>query len=89
MPDNYRFNVFINCPFDKKFSQLFDAILFAVYKCGFKPRCALELDNSADIRIEKIQKIINECRFGIHDISRTELDKTSKKPRTHVRGIIL
>jgi len=70
----YNRNVFINCPFDKEYTPLFDAILFTVYKCGFRPRCALEIDDGGQVRIEKINRIIEECRCGIHDISRTELD---------------
>jgi hypothetical protein len=77
----YDDNVFINCPFDKEYSGLFDAILFTIYTCGFRPRCALEIDDGGQVRIEKINKIIDECRFGIHDISRTEPDKNSNLPR--------
>lgn len=81
MLSEYDLNVFINCPFDKDYAPLFDAILFAVYKCGFRPRCSMEVDDAGDIRIEKINKIISECRFGIHDISRTELDVAHNLPR--------
>lgn len=81
MSSAYDLNVFINCPFDQDYAPLFDAILFAIYKCGFRPRCAMEVDDAGDIRIEKINKIISECRFGIHDISRTELDKDHHLPR--------
>jgi hypothetical protein len=80
-PSDYDLNVFINCSFDDKYAPLFDAILFSVYCCGFRPRCSLELDNAADIRIEKINKIIYECKFGIHDISCTELDPLNSLPR--------
>lgn len=81
MASEYDLNVFINCPFDGPYMPMFDAILFSVYKCGFRPRCALEADNAGDIRIEKINKIIQGCRVGIHDISRTELDTTHSLPR--------
>lgn len=81
MLSNYDLNVFINCPFDTDYAPLFDAILFAVYKCGFRPRCAMEVEDAGAIRIEKINKIISECRFGIHDISRTELDEVHNLPR--------
>lgn len=58
-----------------------DAILFVVLDCGFTPRCALEIDDGSQIRIEKIFNIISECRFGIHDISKTELEVTNNLPR--------
>ena len=77
----YDRNVFINCPFDGDFQPLRDAIVFAVMNCGFLPRCALERVDSGEVRIEKICRIISECRFGIHDISRTELSADSRLPR--------
>ncbi|MCG6146570.1 hypothetical protein [Leptospira bandrabouensis] len=81
MTSDFELNVFINCPFDKKYTPLFDALLFSIYLCGYRPRCALEIDNSAQVRIEKINNIIRECKISFHDISRTELDKDSKLPR--------
>lgn len=74
-------HVFINCPFDPHYKELFEAIVFAVFDCGFRPRCALEIDDGSQIRIEKIFNIISDCRFGIHDISKTELDETTYLPR--------
>ena len=78
---HYNDNVFINCPFDSAYKPLFDAIIFAVHDCGFIPRCALEEDDASEVRIDKIYNIIADCRYGIHDISRTELDKNSGFPR--------
>lgn len=66
-------NVFINCPFDADYQPLFHAIVFAVQIAGFKPRCALEASNAATFRLQKIRNIISDCRYGIHDISRTEV----------------
>lgn len=74
-------NVFINCPFDEEYLSLRNATIFAIFDCGFIPRCALEEDDSGVVRFEKIKKIISECKFGIHDISRTELDEDSGLPR--------
>lgn len=74
-------HVFINCPFDVHYKDLFEAIIFVVLDCGFTPRCALEIDDGSQIRIEKIFNIISECRFGIHDISKTELEATNNLPR--------
>ena len=76
-----RRNVFINCPFDGRYTPLFRAIVFVVYDCGFIPRCALELEDSSRVRIDKILNLISACRFGIHDISRTSLDATTHLPR--------
>ena len=78
---DYNDNVFINCPFDKDYKPLLDAMVFTVYDCGFIVRCALEEDDASQVRIDKIYNIISDCRYGIHDISRTELDKVSGLPR--------
>ena len=77
---NFR-DVFINCPFDKKYRPTFRAIVFTIVDCGFRPRCALEIDDSTGIRIEKILDLVSRCKFGIHDLSRTELSKSTKLPR--------
>jgi hypothetical protein len=77
----YASNVFINCPFDKTYTNVFHAIVFTVFDCNFRARCALEEVDGGDVRIEKILRIISQCKHGIHDISRTELCKTTKLPR--------
>lgn len=71
----------MNCPFDVAYRSLFDAIVFAIYACGYSARCALEANDGSQVRIDKIATIIAECRFGIHDISRTEPDPTTGLPR--------
>jgi hypothetical protein len=81
MPASYDNSVFINCPFDADYRPLLEAVVFAVYDCGFVPRCALEFDDSSQVRIQKITALIGECRLAIHDISRTELDDTFALPR--------
>jgi hypothetical protein len=74
-------DVFLNCPFDDEYREVFEAVVFAVFDCGFRPRCALEVDDSGEVRIDKLLRIIEQCRFGIHDLSRTELDPVSRLPR--------
>lgn len=81
IPSHYADSVFINCPFDTNYKPIFDAIVFTVMECGFIPRCALEEADSGQVRIEKINQIIASCRYGIHDISRTELDPKHRLPR--------
>lgn len=77
----YDDQVFINCPFDGEYRPIFEALVFAVHDCGFVARCALELEDGSQVRIDKIQQIIGACRLGIHDISRTELDPAWGLPR--------
>lgn len=70
----YSRSVFINCPFDINYRLFFNAVVFAVFDCGYVARCAQEIQDSSQTRIEKIFQMISECQFGIHDLSRTELD---------------
>jgi hypothetical protein len=74
-------DVFINCPFDDGFAPGFRALVFGVIACGYRVRCAREVDDAAETRIEKLYRIIEQSRYGIHDISRTELDPGSNLPR--------
>lgn len=71
----YRQSIFINCPFDFRYKPLLHAATFTVVWCGFVPRCALERDDSSEPRFEKILRIIEECQYAIHDLSRIELDR--------------
>jgi hypothetical protein len=77
----YTENVFINCPFDGDYEPLLQALVFTVQACGLVPRSALELDDSSEVRIGKIVRIIAESRYGIHDLCRTGLDAGSQLPR--------
>ncbi|HEV7590252.1 MAG TPA: hypothetical protein VGO40_19235 [Longimicrobium sp.] len=81
MAEHYARSVFINCPFDRRYKPLFHAIIFAVQDCGFSARSALEVEDAGEERIRKIKRIIRECRYGIHDISRVQLDTGSRLPR--------
>jgi hypothetical protein len=76
-----RDGVFLNVPFDRQYRRLFEALIFAVHDCGLIARCALESDDGTQIRLEKICQIIDECRLGIHDLSRTSLDRLNRLPR--------
>jgi len=68
-------------PFDAEYKPLFEAIVFAVSDCGHKPRCALEIDDASEVRVDKVFSLIADCKFGIHDISRTEATQPSGLPR--------
>ena len=58
-----------------------DALTFAVFACHLRPRCALEVYDGATTRIDRIVELIRDCRWGIHDISRTELSPEHGLPR--------
>lgn len=78
---SYSDSVFINCPFDDEYLAKFRAIVFAIQDCGFAPRCTLESNDSGETRVDKLYRLITLSRFGVHDISRTQLDGTNNLPR--------
>jgi hypothetical protein len=77
-------SVFINCPFSPEYQPIFRAILFSVYACGFRPRCALEVSDSSENRLSKIESIIEQSKFGIHDISTMNVDPKTKLARLNM-----
>lgn len=60
---------------------MFEAIVFAVADLGFVARCAREEDDAGEVRLSKIERMIEECRFGINDLSAVELDTVTGLPR--------
>lgn len=81
IPTNYAKNVFINCPFDDAYQPLFNAMVFAVNDMGFRPKSAKDESNAGEIRFNKIQGLIEKCKYSIHDISRTDIDPITGLPR--------
>lgn len=57
------------------------AIIFTTKFLNFTPRLALERADSAESRIAKIVNLIDESKFGIHDLSRM----VSKERDEHYR----
>jgi hypothetical protein len=78
LPDK---DVFVNCPFDHPYRRLHHALIFVVHDCGFRARSALEVNDSGEVRIRKIVRLIGSSPFAIHDISRTQLDRDTRLPR--------
>lgn len=68
-------SVFINCPFDKQFEPILQAILFCVIYAGFTPRIATESGDAAEVRLHKIRDMIVASKFSIHDLSRIQSAK--------------
>jgi len=68
-------NVFVNCPYDQKFYSLLRPLLFTVLYAGLNPRLALERMDSGEPRIQKIERLIRESKYAIHDLSRIQAEK--------------
>jgi hypothetical protein len=63
-------------------SGQYSTLLFsASITVGFVPRCSLEDDDAGEFRLSKIQRIVEECRFGINDLSAVALDVVTGLPR--------
>ena len=77
----YNNSVFLNVPFDKSYKRLLEAAIFAIHDCGFIARSAQEDEDSSTPRVEKIYQLIQESKYGIHDISRVTLDSKDRLPR--------
>lgn len=73
-------HVFINCPFDDAYWPMFRAIVFAIWACGYRSRCALEAGGGT-LRLQRLHDLISESDRGIHDLSRVELSDSSGMPR--------
>jgi len=69
---NYERNVFINCPFDDKYFDLLQTLVFTIIYYGFTPRLSLENSDSGQPRLEKIVQLIYESKYSIHDLSRLQ-----------------
>jgi len=68
LPD-YQTSVFINCPFDKDFAPILEAMLFCIIFAGLTPRLASERLEGGESRLDKIIELIGLCRFSVHDLS--------------------
>ena len=78
---NYNSQVFINCPFDGQYIDMFRACVFTILDAGLIPRCSLEVDNATEFRLGAIVRLVQCCRYGVHDLSRVDLDTGSRLPR--------
>lgn len=73
-----RHSVFLNVPYDSAFENLYLAYIAGLSAFGLVPRATLEIPTSQR-RLERILKLIEQCAYSIHDLSRVQLD--AKAPR--------
>ncbi|PYS32704.1 MAG: hypothetical protein DMG14_33780 [Acidobacteria bacterium] len=64
-------SVFVNCPFDSDYPDLMLAIVFSVAAHGFVPRTARESEGDPEPRFSRILRMISQCKYSIHDLSRS------------------
>jgi hypothetical protein len=64
--------VFLNIPYDEEFRSLYIAYIVGLYQLDLVPHLASEIPGG-DRRLDRISKLIQSCRYSIHDLSRVEV----------------
>jgi hypothetical protein len=77
-PKDFGISVFINCPFDEDYKSLLRPMLFTLVDAGLVPRLASEKSDSLEHRLEKIVRLIQECKYSVHDLSRFKAAKAKE-----------
>jgi len=76
-----RQNVFLNVPFDSRYSTLFTTVVGGLIALGREPHCVLEVPSDGHNRLERIHGLIASCGASIHDLSRVGLSGPLRVPR--------
>jgi hypothetical protein len=77
-------SVFINCPFDKDYEPILQAILFCHVYIGLKPRLATENNDSLTVRLDRIRVLIENTKYSIHDSSRCQATEKGEAYRLNM-----
>jgi hypothetical protein len=74
--------VFLNLPFDdiEGYEDCFLAYVGGVVGLGLKPRSVLEIPSGGRDRLTRIFRLMRECRYSVHDLSRIQL-RARRYPR--------
>jgi len=68
-------SVFLNIPYDKKFTKTYLAYLSGLVSLGLNPKATLAIPGGVT-RLDRIFALIRSCRYSLHDLSSVELDRT-------------
>ena len=78
-------NVFINCPFDKyRIDAILKPILFCLMVHGLNPQLALDVNDSGQLRIDKIVNLMKNSKYSIHDLSLLKVANTKEFARMNM-----
>jgi hypothetical protein len=74
--------VFLNVPFDDidAYEDCFLAYVGGLVGLGLKPRSVLEIPSGGRDRLTRIFRLMRECRYSVHDLSRVQL-RAGRYPR--------
>ncbi|MDP8979710.1 MAG: hypothetical protein M3O35_03855 [Acidobacteriota bacterium] len=67
---SYEQSVFINCPYDRDYADLFCAVILTTVAYGFEPRSAREAEHRSETRFVRITEALTNSKYSIHDLSR-------------------
>ncbi len=73
-------SIFINYPFDNPYKRLLEPLVFTCLYCKLVPNLS-ELSDSGTIRVQNIIKIIKNCKYSIHDLSRMKSKRSDELSR--------
>lgn len=83
-PPPFDRSLFINCPFDKEFTDILEAIAFCSVYLDFFPRLAPENRDSSAVRLDKIVDLIRSSKYAIHDLSRCKSTEANQYARMNM-----
>jgi hypothetical protein len=63
-------SVFLNVPFDPQYEEMLVWLIAGLVSLSRTPRSVLEIAENGSGRLERLQRLIAECRVSIHDLSR-------------------
>jgi hypothetical protein len=66
-------SVFLNIPYDSRFSLLYLSYIAVLIELGLTPKTTLGIPGGT-ARLDRIFGLIQTCRYSIHDLSRVQLD---------------
>lgn len=72
-------SVFLNVPYDRRFSRLYLSYIAGLIELGLTPKVTLSISSGTG-RLDRIFELIQTCRYSVHDLSRVQLDRA--KPPT-------
>jgi hypothetical protein len=64
---------FLNIPYDERFERLYLAYIVGLTAHGLVPTATLGVPRDAR-RLDRIFRLIQSCRYSVHDLSRIQLD---------------
>ena len=72
-------SAFLNIPYDGAFQDLYLAYIAGITAFGLVPKATLEVPGGKR-RLDLIQRLVQDCRYSLHDLSRVEINP--KRPPT-------